>query len=169
MMAHQIYRGDIDVVKQEVEASHPRNAIERSREVGGMDIVLVEDFPGGVAHVEHICRPIDGDDEGEHARDRQQHLIYEAIAPFLGDSLAAQVSALGIYAEPSLAAGDGEHAGELHGPPDNNLYGEQGETYPSTDGSYRKDGKRDVGVCLVGTQHLIALPGYHIPLPQGAE
>ena len=62
-MAHQIYHGDIDVVKQEVETSHPRNAIERSREVGGMDIVLVEDFPGGVAHVEHICRPIDGDDE----------------------------------------------------------------------------------------------------------
>lgn len=105
----------------------------------------------------------------ESTPNREQYLIDKAIQPFVGNRPVCQLFTLGIYAEPSFAAGDGKHAGKLHGPPDDKLDGKQCETCPGKNGTYSEYGKRYECVCLVGAQYLVVLSAYHIPLPESAE
>ena len=47
----------------------------------------VEDAPGGIAHVEDVCRPIDGDENGSYAQHRKCYMVDEIEQPALGDVL----------------------------------------------------------------------------------
>ena len=165
-MAHQVVGGDVDILEEEVQASHLCHAIERGGEVAGLDVVFVEYHPSGVAHIEDISRPVDGDDEGEHARDRQEHLVDEAEAPLVGDRHVLQILTLGIDIEPVLDTGDAQNTGELHHPPDDNLYGEQRETYPRAEGTGAEYRQGYPGVYHIIARHLLVVSCDDIPLPQ---
>ena len=95
-----------------------------------MDEVLCKDIAGGIAEVENIGSPIDREHDGENGQYGQCHFVDEVIEPCFGDRPCSEATASGPVLDQSLNAGDGENAGQLHHPPDEQLHAEECIAHP---------------------------------------
>ena len=79
--------------------------------------------------VEYLGCPVEAYEDRAYATCREEYPIEESVVPVLGDWALLDFLHLAELLEPVAYTGDGEDTCELHNPPDENLYGEQGVAY----------------------------------------
>ena len=138
-------------------------------EVGQVDEVGEEGFLADAVHLEDLGGPVDADEEAADGEDGHEGEVDEVVGPGLGDVLARDVVALLVHRHEIVEAGDGGDGGQLEGPPDEDLYAEEGVAHPGGDaGDDHHDGG-EVGVDDVLQGESALVTAHHPQLPHDEE
>ena len=132
MHTHELQECAIDVGKEEPHADNDRQRQNAQLQVFKIDEVGLENLPAKVGEVEDFSSPIDADHYGSYAQHGQYHVIGQMIGPCLSDRSSAEFMTHAIQLNILRYAGDGEDTGQLHNPPNQNLYSQQRVAQPGT-------------------------------------
>ena len=122
LQAQQRQDGARDPAEEEPQADDDGQLQDAHLQVLLLDELVVEDTPAHVAQVEHVGGPVDADHHRAHNHHGHHHLVDQRIEPGLCDGLLRESMLLLIHLQIVGDAGDGQYAGQLHDPPDEQLH-----------------------------------------------
>ena len=139
MQVEQLQTYGVNVFKEEIQLGHLDDAEQTQSEILRIDERHREVLPCEGTQVEYIGSHIDAQGDGEQCHHRQQHLVHQSEDPVLGDRLVVDLVFLTVILHPAGDTSDGQDAGQLHDPPDEQLNTHQGVAYPCADGAHKED------------------------------
>ena len=168
VLLQQIEGKAVDVFEHKEERYHLDDAEEAHGEVVDVDELAVENLPRQRTQIEHVGSHVDAQRYRHQRHPGQHNGIDKAEEPCLRGRLLVQLLTIAVELHPVDEACDGQDAGQLHDPPDEQLDAQQRIAHPRADGAGDENAQRHIGVEHVAARNAAVVTPHGPPLPQSA-